>query len=125
MAIKHKKHIDMIKWKLPAGDQPTPTRAVKCVLNPGVLDSSGDQISHPARIRVDDALIAALGATPIKMALADVTEAIFMVLGQLDLKYRQCLLAMAKWHRLIVVEHQLTLGLIWSTRRLTITIPRD
>ena len=50
VVIKHKTYIDMIKWELPTGDQPTPTRAVKCVLNPGVLDSSVDQISHLARV---------------------------------------------------------------------------
>ena len=61
LVVKHKKYIDMIKWELPVGNQPTPTRAVKCVLNPGILNSLGDKISHPARTLVDDALIAALG----------------------------------------------------------------
>ena len=50
LVTTHKKYLDMIKWELPAGDQPTPTRANTCVLNPGVLDSLGDQISHPTRI---------------------------------------------------------------------------
>ena len=61
----------------------------------------------------------------MKMALAAVIVAIFVVLGKPDLKHRQCPLAMDKWLNLIVVEHQLVLGLIWNTRRLTIAIPRE
>ena len=107
----------MIKWELQAGDQPALTRATGCVLDPGVLDSLGDQISHP--------LVAALGVLSMKIALAAVIEAIFVVLGKPDLEHRQCLLAMDKWLNLIVAEHQLVLGLIWNTRRLTIAIPRE
>ena len=74
----------------------------KCKLNPGVLDSSGGQIQHPARIWVDDALIAAVDVAAMKKALAAVIEAIFVVMGEPDLTLRQCPLAMDKWKSLLL-----------------------
>ena len=87
-----------------SGDQPTTTRAKKCVLNPGVLDSLGDQISHLARIWVGDALIAALGVMTVKITLAAVIETLSVVLGHPNLKQRQYPLAMDKWLNIIVAE---------------------
>ena len=72
------------------------TRAKECALNPGMLDSPGNQISRPARIWVRDTLIVAVGVTAIKMAPAAVIESIFVVLENPNLKYRQYLLAMYK-----------------------------
>ena len=54
---------------------------LKCPLNPGVIDNLGNQINHPFIISVDDILIAAVGVENMKMALAAVIEAIFVVLG--------------------------------------------
>ena len=105
LVAKHKKYIGMIKWELPAGNQPTPTRAKTCVLKPGVFGYLVDQISHLVSTWVGDSLITALGAMPMHMALAAVIEAMFVVLGQPDLKHRQCSLAMDKWPNLIVAEH--------------------
>ena len=45
------------------------------------FDKFGNQINHPSRIWVDDILIAAVGVEKMKMALAAVIEAIFVVLG--------------------------------------------
>ena len=50
LVMEHKKYIDMIKCKMPPDNQPSPKRAKKCVLNYDVLDSSGNQSSHPAII---------------------------------------------------------------------------
>ena len=86
-------------------NQPIPTRTKTYVLNPDVLDSLGNQISHPARIWVDDVLITALGIMAMKMTLTTVIEAIFVVPGEPDLKYRQCSVAIDKWIKLGVVEH--------------------
>ena len=97
----------------------------KCKLNPGVLDSSGANINHPTRIWVDDALIAAVELTAMKMALAAVIEAIFVVLGQPDLTLRQCPLAMDKWKKLVVGEKQIALGLILKTREMTVCITHE
>ena len=79
----------MIKWELPLGDQPTLTRAKKCVLNPGVLYSSGDQISHPARIWVGDALIdSSPGSNSNENGTGGCDRSIFVVPGESDLKHR-------------------------------------
>ena len=58
------------------------------------------------------------------MALAAVIEAIFGVLGEPDIKNRQCPLAMNKWAKLIVAEEQLGLGLIFNTRKMSVAITR-
>ena len=78
---KHKVYIDMLKWDVPSNPITKPVKAVKCPLNPGVIDDLGNQINHPSRIWVDDILIAAVGVENMKMALAAVIEAIFVVLG--------------------------------------------
>ena len=57
----HKKFIDMGLWDLPMDQSNKPLKAIKCPLNPGVFDKSGNQINHPSRIWVDDILIAAVG----------------------------------------------------------------
>lgn len=125
LVVKHKTYIDMIKWDLPKHNAPKPVLARKCKLNPGVLDSSGANINHPTRIWVDDALIAAVELTAMKMALAAVIEAIFVVLGQPDLTLRQCPLAMDKWKKLVVGEKQIALGLILKTREMTVCITHE
>ena len=119
---KHKHYIDMVKWEVPSPDAPPPVRAAKCKLNPGVFDSVGNRIHHPSRIWVDDTLIAAVGTFAMKMALAAVIEAIFVVMGEPNTQLRQCPLAMDKWMLLIVAERQLALGLIINSRSLTVAI---
>ena len=115
----------MIKWDLPKHNVPKPVLAKKCKSNPGVLDSAGVNINYPTRIWVDDALIAAVDLTAMKMALAAVIEAIFVVMGQPDLTLRQCPLAMDKWKKLVVGEKQLALGLILNTREMTVSITHE
>ena len=80
---------------MPLGNEPKPTRAKGRALNPGMLESQGNQISHPARIWVDDTLIVAVGVTAMNMA-PTVIESIFVVRGNPNLKYSQYLLAMYK-----------------------------
>ena len=81
-----------------------PVLAMKCKLNPGVLDSLDNQIHHPAKFWVNDTLIAALGIQAMKMALVAVIEAIFTVMGEPDISLRQCPLAMDKWKKLVVAK---------------------
>ena len=105
----------MVKWE-PHNPLVKPVKAKQCQLNPGVLDSFCNQISHPSRIWVDDILIAAVGTSQMKMALAAVIESIFVVMGQPNLSLRQCPLAMDKWSNLVVAEHQLALGLVIDSK---------
>ena len=44
------------------------TKAVPCIMNPGVHGENGSEIPEPARFYVDDALIATCGITKMKMA---------------------------------------------------------
>ena len=60
----------------------------------------------------------------MQMALAAVTEAIVVMLGEPDTKNRQCPLAMDKWAKLIVAEEQLGLGLTFNTRKMSVAITR-
>ena len=111
LVASHKNYIDMIKCEMSLGNEPKQTRAKECALNPGMLESPGNQISRPARIWVDDTLIVAVGVTAMNM-VTTVIESIFVVLGNPNLKYRQYLLAMYEWPKLVVSEHQLALWLI-------------
>ena len=74
---------------------------------------------------MDDALIAAVDVAAMKMALAAVIEAIFVVMGEPDLTLRQCPLATDKWQKLVVAETQLALGLILKTREMIMSITDD
>ena len=93
---KHEKYLNMIKWEVPSSNSQKPIKAVKCDLNPGVLDSNGSQIFQQARIWVDDAMMAAVGVQQMKLTLAALIEAIFVVMGEPDETLRQCHLAMDK-----------------------------
>ncbi len=65
----------------------------------------------------------ALDVDNMKMVLAAMIEAIFMVMGELDGAVRQCPPAMVKWIELVIGPKQTMLGLIIDTNRLTVTIP--
>ena len=60
----------------------------------------------------------------MKMVLAAVIEAIFVILGPPAIEKRQCPLAMDKLTALIIGEAQTALGLKLDTRKLTVSIPR-
>jgi hypothetical protein len=65
----------------------------------------------------------ALNVDHMKMVLAATIEAIFVVMGELDVAVRQCPLAMDKWIELVIGPKQTMLGLIIDTNRLTAMIP--
>ena len=69
------------------------------------MDYSDNQISRPAKIWVNNALVTTLGTMSMKMALTVAIGAIIVVLGAADLKYKQCPLAMDKWLKFLVAEH--------------------
>ena len=78
----------MIHWNVPTAEFSMPMRALNCPLNQGVVDEFGNRIHYSSRIWVNDILIAAVGITNMKMALAAVIKAIFTVLGQPDIAKR-------------------------------------
>ncbi len=122
LVVRHKKFIDMLKWEeIDPSAKLTP--AFSCTINCGIMDDAGKRRDLPARIYDNDALMLALDADHMKMVLAAMIEAIFIVMGKPDVKVRQCPLAMDKWLELVIGPKQTMLGLIIDTNRLTVAIP--
>ena len=80
---KHKSNLDMIHW---ADIDPLIelTRAVACPINQGFTDNQGVAQPRPARIFVNNSLLLEIGRLLMKMALAALIEAIFVVMGEPD-----------------------------------------
>jgi hypothetical protein len=53
------------------------------------MDDAGNQIDHPARIYVNNALMLALDVDHMKMVLVATIKAIFVVMGKPDVAVRQ------------------------------------
>ncbi len=122
LVIKHKRYLDIIRWEdlsLPVNI----TSAFPCTINRGIIDDFGIRIDLPARIYVDNAIMLAVSIDHMKMVLAAMIEAIFVVMGEPNKLVRQCPLAMDKWSELIVGPRQMVLGLIIDTDKMTVSIP--
>jgi hypothetical protein len=65
----------------------------------------------------------ALEVDHMKMVLAAMIKAIFVVMGEPGVAVRPCPLAMDKWLELVIGPKQTMLGLIIDTNRLTLAIP--
>ncbi len=59
----------------------------------------------------------------MKIVLAIMIKAIFVVMGESNVAVRQCPLAMDKWLELVIGPKQTMLGLTINTNRLTVAIP--
>jgi hypothetical protein len=70
------------------------------------MDDAGKRMDLPARIYINDALMLALDADHMKILLAAMIEAIFIVMGEPDVKVRQCPLAMDKGLELVIGPKQ-------------------
>ena len=114
LVTKHKKYLDMINW---AEIDPSAelTRAVSCSINKGVLDDQGVAQPRPERIFFDNSLLLAISRLLMKMALAALIEAIFVVLGEPDTVIQQCPLAQDKWVEMVAGPVQTMLGLNLDT----------
>jgi hypothetical protein len=92
----------MLKWEeIDPSAKLTPAFS-PCTINYGIMDHSGNWIDLPARIYVDDALMLALDVDHVKMVLAAMIEAIFVLMGEPDVAVRQCPLAMDKLLELVI-----------------------
>jgi hypothetical protein len=93
--IKHKTFIEMLEWdELDPSAKLTPT--FSCTINRGIMDDDGNQMNLSTCIYVDNALILALNIDHMKMVLAAMIEAIFVVMGKPEVAARQCPLAVDK-----------------------------
>ncbi len=99
------------------------TPAISCTINHGIIDDARNQIDLPAHIYVDDTFMLNLDVDHMKMVLAAMIEAIFVVMDEPNVAVRQCPLAMDKWSELDIGPKQTMLGLTINTNRLTIAIP--
>ena len=122
LVIKHQRYLDMIQWSVRDPNVKL-TPAVESNNTEGRSPNSNDTIQRPARIYVDDALLFALSVDKMKMALAALIEAIFVVMGEPNTEIRQCPLAMDKWVLLQVNTVQPLLGLVIDTDRMMVAIP--
>lgn len=114
---KHQHYLDMIQWE---ENVPVPSVIAKgCAMCPGVLDNEGNHITRPARMYVDDALLAAINRYWMMRKLAATIEAIFCVMGYPDESKRRCPLSLEKWKELKVSPYQTLLGLYYDTVNLT------
>ncbi len=95
LVMRHKKFIDMLKWEeIDPSAELTP--AFSCTINHCIIDDAGNHIDLPARIYVNNALMLALDVDHMKMVLAAMIKAIFVVMGEPKVAVRQCPLAMDK-----------------------------
>ncbi len=112
----------MLKWE-EIDTSAELTLTFSCTINCGIMDDAGNWMDLPACIYVNDALMLALNIDHMKIVLAATIEAIFVVMGELDVAVRQCPLAMGKWLELVIGPKQTMLGLIINANRLTVAIP--
>jgi hypothetical protein len=78
LVIRHKKLIDMMKWEeIDPSAQLTP--AFSCTINCGIIDDARNWIDLLARIHVEDALMLALDIDHMKIVMAAMIKAIFVV----------------------------------------------
>jgi hypothetical protein len=113
---KHKTLLDMLVWD--DGDtQSELVQAVKCQINPGILDQDGPLEAY---IYVDDILASAVGRQMTLRLLAAIIEAIFTVCGRAMIEHRQCPLSIEKWNELVIGPVQTVLGLTVNTNRMTV-----
>ncbi len=96
---RHKHLLDMLVWE----DNDTWTRdlvqAVKCPLNPGILDLDGNLEAY---IYVDDILASAVNKNNILRLLAAIIEANFTICDCPNVELCQCPLSLEKWMGLVV-----------------------
>ena len=112
----------MLKWE-EIDHSTKKVHVFPCAINQGIIDGAGKQINLLAHIYVDDALMLSTSIEHLKLVLAAMIEAIFVVMGKPDESVWQCPLAMDKWNKLVISPRQTGLGLIIDTNRLTVAIP--
>jgi hypothetical protein len=95
LVMRHKKFIDILKWEeIDPSAKLTP--AFSCTINHGIIDDAGNWIDLPNGIYVDNALMLALDVDHMKIVLAAMIKAIFVVMGEPNVVVRQCPLVMDK-----------------------------
>ena len=121
---KHKNLLDMIRWAPPP---PTGTRFVQarsCSRNKGIFNADGSAKPTPHHIYVDDNLLADTRSR-MTATLAAGIDAIFKIMGYPNIDVRPCALALDKWEMLVVSHVMVLLGLVFDTRRMTVSVTNE
>jgi len=124
---KHRQYLDMLHWDPTLGD-PTAcfVPAKLCTQRTGVLDSEGHPKPTPQRLFVDDSVYAEVFQalrTRLEQAIACGIEAIFILLGQSDLKKRQDPISFAKMVEMMISHLNKILGQLINTRIMEVQVP--
>jgi hypothetical protein len=91
----------MLKWEeIDPSTELTPT--FSCTINRGIIDDAGNWIDLSACMYVDNALMLALDIDHVKIVLAAMIKATFVVMGKPNVMVRQCPLVMDKWLELVI-----------------------
>ncbi len=118
---KHKDLLSALQWD----NNPVAinlVKAVKCMLNQGILNDNLTLSPPSAEIYVDDILGAAVSKKWILKLLASIIQSTFIVCGRPHTNVSQCPLSLEKWSELIVGPHQIILGLVIDTNEMTVKI---
>ena len=124
---KHKQYLDQMVFDKDLGNTPSIpfTKAVRDSLNPGVRQR-GKDANTPHMFYVDDDVYSEVFRTSrIRQAAAASIEAIFILLGNSDLRRRQDPISFDKMVEMIVSYLNKVLGHIINTRTLTVGVPDE
>ncbi|KAL7546383.1 hypothetical protein ACHAWF_016015 [Thalassiosira exigua] len=127
LRAKHRKYLDRLRWKSNLGRRGARfTPAWACSQNRGVLDENGLPADTPHAFYVDDDLYAEVfDVERIEQAIAASIEAIFILLGDSDLAFRQDPISFDKLEDMMVNYTNLVLGRIINTRTMTVQMPLE
>ena len=119
LPAKHEKHLRLLKWdKNLNNKEATYTVAKQCSQRVGTLDSTGRPVPTSQRMFVDDSVYAEVYSEDrvrIKRAIAAGIEAMFILLGRLDLSERQVPISFDKMCGMMVSYFNKTLGQVINT----------
>ena len=121
---KHQALLDLATWD-PAPDEDVVfVQAQPCSKQRPIIDDNGNEEPSQHNTYVDDNLMADIRRR-IPSALAAAAEAIFTIMGFPVLRLRQSAVAMDKWRMLIVSHCLVLLGLVFNTRRMTVSVTKE
>lgn len=127
---KHRKYLDQILWCDSLSSRKARrqrfVRAFRDSKNPGVMGEDGTPAATPHHVFVDDGIYADVyDIARVEQALAASIEAIFILLGESDLRKRQDPISFEKMCELLVAPFNKILGLHFDLRRLTVGPPPE
>ena len=126
LVVKHDRYLSDLNWGKHLGKASYFTPATSCARHQGVLDEAGSPAPTPHGLFVDDDLIAEVyDRDRIRRAIAAGIEAIFIILGESDLKRRQDPISWDKLYEMLINYVNVALGLRVNTRTMLVSPTQD